>query len=51
MTSQSDFVEIQGAAEARPFSKETIDILLSLAERGIEKLFAAQKAAIDSMRA
>jgi ribonuclease PH len=51
MTSQGDFVEIQGAAEARPFSKETIDILLSLAERGIEKLFAAQKAAIDSMRA
>lgn len=51
MTSQGDFVEIQGAAEARPFSKETIDVLLSLAERGIEKLFAAQKAAIDSMRA
>jgi len=51
MTSQGDFVEIQGAAEARLFSKETIDVLLSLAERGIENLFAAQKAAIDSMRA
>lgn len=51
MTSQGDFVEIQGAAEAKPFSRETIDVLLSLAKGGIEKLFAAQKAAIDSMRA
>jgi ribonuclease PH len=51
MTSQGDLVEIQGAAEAKPFSKQTIDTLLSLAERGIEKLFTAQKAAIDSMRA
>jgi len=51
MTSQGDFVEIQGAAEVRPFSREISDALLSLAERGIEKLFAAQEAAIDSMRA
>lgn len=50
-TSEGDFVEIQGTAEAKPFSKETIDVLLSLAERGIEKLFAEQKAAIESMRA
>ena len=51
MTSEGDFVEVQGTAELRPFSKEVVDVLLSLAERGVEKLFAVQKAAIDSMRA
>jgi len=51
MTSQGEFVEIQGTAEGKPFARETVDVLLSLAERGIEQLFAAQQAAIDSMRA
>lgn len=50
MTSEGEFVEIQGTAEATPFSKETINSLLSLAERGIERLFEAQKAAIDSLK-
>ncbi len=50
MTSDGRFVEIQGTAEASPFSKETIDSLLSLAERGIRRLFQAQKAAIDSLK-
>jgi len=51
MTSQGDFVEVQGTAETSPFSKETIDAMLSLAQRGIEKLFAAQQAALDSLKA
>ncbi|MFQ5924640.1 MAG: ribonuclease PH [Dehalococcoidia bacterium] len=51
MTSEGQFVEIQGTAEASPFSKEAIDSLLSLAERGIEKLFQAQKAALDRLKA
>jgi len=50
MTSEGEFVEIQGTAEAGPFSKQTIDSLLSLAERGIASLFEAQKAAIDSLK-
>jgi ribonuclease PH len=50
MTSEGDFVEIQGTAEAGPFSKQTIDSLLSLAERGIARLFEAQKVAIDSLK-
>jgi len=49
MTSEGEFVEIQGTAEAGPFSKQTIDSLLSLAERGIARLFKAQQAAIDSL--
>ena len=46
MTSKGRFVEIQGTAEAKPFSKETIDSLLSLAEKGIKQLFEVQQAAL-----
>jgi ribonuclease PH len=49
MTSEGEFVEIQGTAEAGPFSKQTLDSLLALAERGIARLFEAQQAAIDSL--
>ena len=50
MTSEGDFVEVQGTAESKPFSKGTIDSLLVLAERGIQKLFIAQQAAIDTLK-
>lgn len=50
MTSQGKFVEIQGTAETRPFSKENIDHLLSLAEKGIRELFEAQEAALASLK-
>jgi ribonuclease PH len=50
MTSQGDFVEVQGTAESSPFSKKTIDSLLVLAERGIKKLFTAQQAAIATLK-
>jgi len=48
MTSQGKFVELQGTAEAKPFSKETIDSLLSLAEKGIKQLFEVQQAALEA---
>ena len=51
MTSQGEFVEIQGTAETKPFSKETIDSILSLAEKGIKELFQIQQAAIENLRA
>ena len=43
MTGQGEFVEIQGTAEAKPFSRETIDAILTLAEQGIRQLFQVQK--------
>ena len=46
MTSQGEFVEVQGTAEGRPFPRQAIDDLLSLAEKGIKRLFAAQEAAL-----
>jgi len=48
MTSKGEFVEVQGTAEGKPFSKETIDSLLSLAEKGISELFQVQQAALEA---
>ena len=50
MTSQGKFVEVQGTAEAKPFSKENIDHLLSLAEKGIRELFEAQEAVLATLK-
>jgi ribonuclease PH len=49
MTSQGEFVEVQGTAEGKPFAKETIDFLLSLAEKGIKELFQVQQAALEQL--
>jgi ribonuclease PH len=46
MTSKGEFVELQGTAEGKPFNKQAIDDLLSLAEKGIRQLFQAQQDAL-----
>lgn len=43
MTESGKFVEIQGTAEAAPFSAETLGKLLSLAKKGISELIELQK--------
>lgn len=43
MTSKGEFVEVQGTAEGKPFTKQVVDDLLSLAEKGIRQLFQAQQ--------
>ena len=48
MTSQGEFVELQGTAESKPFTKETIDSLISLAGKGIKELFQAQQAVLET---
>ncbi len=50
MTGQGEFVEVQGTAETKPFSKETIDSIISLAEKGIKQLFESQQAALESLK-
>lgn len=50
MTSKGDLVEIQGAAEGAPFPKETVSQLMDLAGQGMEHLFMAQRAAIQSIK-
>ena len=49
MTDQDDFVEVQGTAEADPFSRDTLDELLSLAAKGIKELFQVQRESIARM--
>jgi len=43
MTSKGEFVEVQGTAEGRPFNKQSIDDILSLAEKAIQQLFQVQQ--------
>ena len=50
MTGEGKFIEIQGTAEESPFTKQTIDTLLAMAEKGINQLFIVQQAAVDSLK-
>jgi ribonuclease PH len=42
MTGRGDFVEIQGTAEGKPFSRLEMEQLLQLAEKGIRELISMQ---------
>jgi ribonuclease PH len=50
MTDKGEFVELQGTAEGKPFSKETIDGLIALADKGIKQLFEEQKKALAALK-
>ncbi len=43
MTGSGEFVEIQGTAEGKAFSRQDLDELLALAQKGIEELIVIQK--------
>ncbi len=45
MTGSGGLVEVQGSAEGAPFSREQLDDMLMLAERGVAELVAAQREA------
>ena len=47
MTGDGRFVEIQGTAEGVPFSKDTLNMLIDLAEKGINNLIKIQKLHIE----
>ena len=46
LTDAGDVVEIQATAEGAPFGRERVGEALALAARGMEPLFAAQRAAV-----
>ena len=46
-TGDGRFVEIQGTAEAEPFSRAQMDEMIAAAGGGVEQLLALQRAAID----
>jgi len=46
MTDKGGFIEVQGTAEAAPFSPEDLNAMLVLARKGTEELFAMQLEAL-----
>ena len=46
-TGAGKFIEIQGTAEREPFTREQMDEMLILAEKGINQLFAIQRNALN----
>ena len=46
LTGKGGIVEVQGTAEKDPFSRAQFDVLMTLAEKGVAQLVAAQKAAL-----
>lgn len=50
LTGAGEFVEVQGTAEARPFTRAQLETMLALAEGGIATLFTLQRAALDAVR-
>ncbi|MEZ4615701.1 MAG: ribonuclease PH [Caldilineaceae bacterium] len=46
MTDKGHFVEVQGTAEGKPFSRTALNAMLALAELGIQELLQKQQAAL-----
>jgi ribonuclease PH len=51
MTNEGKFTELQGTAEATPFSRSELDALLRLAEGGIRQLLADQRSVVEAVNA
>jgi len=51
MTGAGEFIEVQGNAERKPFTKEKMDSMLDLAKRGIEELFSVQRKLVGDILA
>jgi ribonuclease PH len=47
MTDDGRFVELQGTAEHEPFGYDALESLLALARKGLKKIFALQKNAVN----
>lgn len=48
MTDQGGFIEIQGTAEAAPYTQDELNAMLELAKKGVAELVELQKAALKS---
>ncbi len=49
MTDKDEFVEVQGTAEGKPFSRDILDRLIELSQEGINRLFEIQQQVIASL--
>jgi ribonuclease PH len=50
MTGDSRLVEIQGSAEGEPFSRQSLNSVLDLAEKGIAQLLVLQREVLHNAR-
>lgn len=50
MTSQGKIVELQGTAEEYPFTREQLNILYDLGEKGIKELIVKQKEVLEEVK-
>jgi ribonuclease PH len=48
MVNDGRFIEVQGTAEAEPYSFAEMQAMLTLAQSGIEQLFVAQQAILQA---
>ena len=46
MTQKGEFIEIQGTAEEKPFTRAQVDEMLAIADEGIKQLIAEQQAVL-----
>lgn len=46
-TGEGNFIELQGTAEREPFTRDQMDEMLLLADKGIKELFAIQRYALN----
>ena len=49
MLGNGQFVEVQGTAEGKPFSKAQANALLAMAQAGIKELFTLQKKSLKGL--
>jgi len=49
MTGSGKFIEVQGTAEAAPFTRKQMERMAEIAHSGIKELFKAQKKVIASL--
>lgn len=47
MTGSGQLIEVQGTAEEKPFSRQELNLLIDLAEKGINEIITKQKVAIN----
>jgi ribonuclease PH len=48
ITGKGGFVEVQGTAEGQTFTRDELNQLLALAEKGVAELVAHQRAAVGA---
>ena len=50
MTDQGELVELQGTAEASPFSRSTLTQILDINQQGVDYLFKVQQEVVAQLR-